>query len=119
MVPDVRPFYGQALAAVVPLRTGGGTRLKILEAMAAGVPVVSTPLGAEGLDVTDGENVLLAGAEDVAAWVDRLVRLAEPGDLRKRLIAAGLQLVQSRYDWNILGAKLCATYERWLAETAR
>lgn len=119
MVPDVRPFYGQALAAVVPLRTGGGTRLKILEAMAAGVPVVSTPLGAEGLDVTDGENVLLAGAEDVAGWVDRLVSLAESGDLRERLTAAGLRLVRSRYDWDTLGAKLCATYERWLAETER
>jgi glycosyltransferase involved in cell wall biosynthesis len=57
--PDVRPGYYGALAAVVPLRTGGGTRLKILEAMAAGVAVVSTPLGAEGLEVTDGENALL------------------------------------------------------------
>src|SRR5262249_18577619 len=51
-VPDVRPYYGNALAAIVPLRTGGGTRLKILEAMAASVPVVSTPMGAEGLEVT-------------------------------------------------------------------
>src|ERR1041385_4067086 len=59
-VADVRPYYREALAAVVPLNVGGGSRLKILEAMAAGVPVVSTTLGAEGLDVSDGENILLA-----------------------------------------------------------
>jgi glycosyltransferase involved in cell wall biosynthesis len=119
MVPDVRPFYHGALAAVVPLRTGGGTRLKILEAMAASVPVVSTPLGAEGLDVADGENLLLVDAGDVAGWADRLVSLAASPGLRERLTAAGLRLVQSRYDWNILGAKLCATYKNWLAESER
>jgi glycosyltransferase involved in cell wall biosynthesis len=69
--------------------------------------------------VTDGENVLLADADDVTGWVDSLVRLAESRDLRERLIAAGLRLVRSRYDWDTRGAKLCATYERWLAETER
>src|SRR5213075_3095503 len=58
-VDDVRPYYYDALMAVIPLRVGGGSRLKILEAMAASVPVVSTRLGAEGLAVTDGENILL------------------------------------------------------------
>ncbi|HEX4278173.1 MAG TPA: glycosyltransferase [Bryobacteraceae bacterium] len=114
MVPDVRPFYRDALAAVVPLLTGGGTRLKILEAMAAGVPVVSTPLGAEGLEVVDGENALVVGAEDAEGWASRFVDLAENPALRARLIAAGLRLVQSGYDWDIIGAKLCAVYEGWL-----
>lgn len=114
MVPDLRPWYREALAAVVPLRTGGGTRLKILEAMAAGVPVVSTPLGAEGLEVVDGENALLVDAADAEGWADRLIGLAESPARRAQLIGAGLRLVQSRYDWEILGAKLVATYEGWL-----
>jgi glycosyltransferase involved in cell wall biosynthesis len=113
MVPDVRPFYRDALAAVVPLRTGGGTRLKILEAMAAGVPVLSTPLGAEGLEVVDEENILLADSGDAEGWADRLASLADSPTRRAQLIAAGLRLVQGRYDWEILGAKLRATYEDW------
>jgi glycosyltransferase involved in cell wall biosynthesis len=114
MVPDVRPFYRDALAAVVPLRTGGGTRLKILEAMAAGIPVLSTPLGAEGLEIADGENVLLVDAGDAEGWADRLVSLGDTPARRAQLIAAGLRLVQGRYDWEILGARLRATYEGWL-----
>lgn len=114
MVPDVRPFYRDALAAVVPLRTGGGTRLKILEAMAARVPVVSTPLGAEGLEVVDGENALLVDADDPKGWVDRIVSLADSPTRRAQLTAAGLRLVQDRYDWEILGSKLRSIYEGWL-----
>jgi glycosyltransferase involved in cell wall biosynthesis len=100
----------------VPLRTGGGTRLKIPEAMAAGVPVVSTPIGAEGLDVVDGESLLLAESEDAEGWADRLVSLAESPALRRRLIETGLRLARSRYDWEIQGEKLRATYEGWVRE---
>ncbi|MCU1337775.1 MAG: hypothetical protein JWO19_3356, partial [Bryobacterales bacterium] len=113
-VPDVRPFYRDALAAIVPLRTGGGTRLKILEAMAAGVPVVSTPLGAEGLAVTSGKNILLAGPDDAETWLRHLEHLTESEPGRKALSASGLELVRSSYDWEILGRKLCDTYEGWL-----
>jgi sugar transferase (PEP-CTERM/EpsH1 system associated) len=113
-VPDVRPYYRDALAAIVPLRTGGGTRLKILEAMAAGVPVVSTPLGAEGLTVTPGENILLADPDDAGAWLRHVERLMESEPARKALSAAALGLVRDGYDWEILGRKLCDTYEGWL-----
>ena len=118
-VPDVRPYYGGALAAIVPLRTGGGTRLKILEAMAAGVAVVSTPLGAEGLAVTPGQDILLADPDDSAAWVDRLLLLLQSPGRRLQLAAAGQRLVKSRYDWETLGQTLCNTYERWLAEITK
>ncbi|MGA2184823.1 MAG: glycosyltransferase [Bryobacteraceae bacterium] len=117
-VPDVRPYYREALAAIVPLRTGGGTRLKILEAMAAGVPVVSTAFGAEGLDVAPGENILLADPMDPDAWVRQLAGLAESESWRRQLTASARQLVRERYEWTILGESLCRTYREWLESPA-
>jgi sugar transferase (PEP-CTERM/EpsH1 system associated) len=120
MVPDVRPYYDGALASVVPLRTGAGTRLKILEAMAAGIPVVSTPLGAEGLEVVDGENIILVEADDTEGWANRLAELANSASLRQKLTRSALQLVRTTYDWEILGAKLRKIYQGWLeSDTAR
>jgi sugar transferase (PEP-CTERM/EpsH1 system associated) len=114
-VPDVRPYYRDALAAIVPVRTGGGTRLKILEAMAAGVPVISTPLGAEGLDVTPGKDILLAGPDDAEQWLGHLLRLLEPsGETRKALVNAALELARTRYDWETLGETLWSTYRDWI-----
>ena len=114
-VPDVRPYYRDALAAVVPLRTGGGTRLKILEAMAAGVPVISTPLGAEGLSVEPGRDILIADADQPEAWAGHLKRLAESPDESAKIAAAAFKLVKGRYDWEIVGQALSKTYEDWLA----
>jgi polysaccharide biosynthesis protein PslH len=113
-VPDVRPYYRDALAAVVPLRTGGGTRLKILEAMAAGVPVISSTLGAEGLAVTPDNNILISDPDDPQSWVRNLTKLAQSEELRTQITARALQLVQSRYDWSTLGQSLVDTYEGWL-----
>jgi len=113
-VPDVRPYYRDALAAIVPLRTGGGTRLKILEAMAAGVPVVSSPLGAEGLTVTPGSDILISDLDDHASWLRHLVELQQSGARRTQLAANALELVQARYDWNTLGQSLIDTYVGWL-----
>jgi polysaccharide biosynthesis protein PslH len=113
-VPDVRPYYRDAVAAIVPLRVGGGTRLKILEAMAAGVPVVSSALGAEGLAVSPGENILIAA--DDREWIGHLEALASGAPLWDRLSAAGRALARGRYDWEILGAALVDTYRQWLAE---
>jgi len=113
-VPDVRPYYRDALAAIVPLRTGGGTRLKALEAMAAGVPVISTELGAEGLAVTPEKNILIADAEDHEAWLRHLTRLAEFPGWRRQITTAATELVRARYDWEIIGEKLSQIYEEWL-----
>jgi glycosyltransferase involved in cell wall biosynthesis len=115
-VEDVRPYYRDALAAIVPLRTGSGTRLKILEAMAAGVPVVSTPLGAEGLAVTPGEDILFAEPDDADSWLHHLTHLAEESAVRQRIVDHALRLVRTRYDWEALGRKLCETYEDWLGQ---
>lgn len=93
--PDMGPLYRSAAVTVVPLLSGGGTRIKILEAFAHGVPVVSTTVGAEGLDVVDGRHVLIAdGADELAANICRLV---ESTSERERLVAAGHALLAERY----------------------
>jgi len=108
-VEDVRPFYQEAFAVLVPLRVGGGTRLKILEAMAAGIPVISTRQGAEGLAAENGREILLADtAEDMAESIREL--LASP-DLALRLRTAARSLVMKQYDWAVLGRQLAAVYE--------
>ena len=113
-VEDIRPLYREAIAAVVPLRVGGGTRLKILEAMAAGVPVVSTPLGAEGLAVSPGRDILIA--EKREDWLTHLSALSGEGDLWNAMAEAGRRLVTARYDWGTLGRALYETYRQWLDE---
>jgi glycosyltransferase involved in cell wall biosynthesis len=111
-VDDVRPYYREAVAAVVPLRSGGGTRLKILEAMAAGTPVVSTALGAEGLAVSPGANFLIA--ESVPEWLAQLDALAPQDELWQRIACAGWELARRRYDWAGIGERLYQTYACWL-----
>jgi glycosyltransferase involved in cell wall biosynthesis len=112
-VDDLRPFYGQAIAAIVPLHIGGGTRLKILEAMAAGAPVVSTPLGAEGLAVSPGGDILIAEKDE--DWLPHLTALSTQGDLWNRLADAGRRMVTARYDWEAIGQALYETYCLWLS----
>ena len=108
-VEDVRPYYEQSAVCVVPLRVGGGTRLKILEAMALGRPVVSTSIGCEGLDVTHGVNILIAdSARDFAAAT---VKLLSDGDLRCRLVNNARQLVENTYAWEIIADALARAYE--------
>jgi sugar transferase (PEP-CTERM/EpsH1 system associated) len=111
-VADVRPFYREAIAAVVPLNVGGGSRLKILEAMAAGIPVVSTTLGAEGLDVQHGKNILVADTNE--QLVEAIVSVVEDESQRQRLKAAGRMLIADRYDWSKIGVSLFETYEELL-----
>ena len=111
-VDDVRPYYREAIAAIVPLKVGGGSRLKILEAMAAGVPVVSTTLGAEGLDVQNGENILLANTNQELA--EAIIRLVESDAQREQLRSGGRVLVSARYEWSGLGTTLFETYSQLL-----
>jgi sugar transferase (PEP-CTERM/EpsH1 system associated) len=111
-VRDVRPFYYEAVAQIVPLRVGGGSRLKILEAMAAGVPVISTTLGAEGLSVTDGVDIVLADTADEMNRALGIIMENETG--RRNMIHAARELVQKQYDWSALGAALLRAHENSL-----
>jgi glycosyltransferase involved in cell wall biosynthesis len=97
-LPDVRPWLWGATAAIVPLRIGGGTRIKIYEAMAAGTPVVSTTIGAEGLDVAHGETILLA--DDAPAFAEACVSLLTDRAQAARISAAANGRVASRYSWD-------------------
>lgn len=111
-VEDIRPFVARGSVCIVPLRIGGGTRLKIFEAMAMSKAVVSTSIGAEGLPVQNGENILLADTpEDFARSVVSLLR--DP-NRRKQLGAAARTLVQEKYSW----AKVAEDFARTLQEVA-
>jgi glycosyltransferase involved in cell wall biosynthesis len=105
-VPDVRPYVKRAAVHVVPLRVGGGSRLKILEALAMGRAVVSTSVGAEGLDVVHGRHVLLAN--NPRDFADSVLGLLENLDQRQRLAAEGRRLVEQRYGWDLLADRFAA-----------
>jgi glycosyltransferase involved in cell wall biosynthesis len=111
---DVRPAVAQSRVCVAPLLRGGGTRLKILEAMALGTPVVSTSKGAEGLGATAGEDILIA--DEPAEFADAVLRLLADETLRTKLAANGRKLVRGQYGWDRIGEKLdyflCQVVER-------
>lgn len=109
-VPDVLPYLADADVFVAPLRVGGGTRLKILEAFAAGLPVVATTKAVEGLDVENGVHALIA--DDAAGLARAIVILLEDEASRERLAVAARHLVEDRYDWRRIGAKFASAVER-------
>jgi glycosyltransferase involved in cell wall biosynthesis len=107
-VPDIRPYMGRAWLQMVPLRLGGGTRLKIVESMAAGLPVVSTAVGAQGLAVRDGAEMLLA--DEPADFVRKVAALLNNPQERERMSANARLFVEANYSWQSLGdrfARFC------------
>jgi sugar transferase (PEP-CTERM/EpsH1 system associated) len=109
-VPDVRPYYRRSWLQIVPLRIGGGTRLKIPESMAIGTPVVSTTIGAQGLDLVHGQDILLA--DTPGAFANETARALEDATLRQRLDTAGQKTVHDRLGWPRLGKQLSDYYQR-------
>jgi glycosyltransferase involved in cell wall biosynthesis len=115
-VPDVRPYVHRAAVYVVPLRMGGGTRLKVVEALAMKKPMVSTRIGAEGIAVVDGESALLADRpEDFANAVVRLL-----GDARLQVLLAenGHRLMKKQYEWSFVNRTLEDIYASLSREKA-
>ncbi|MBE2240081.1 MAG: glycosyltransferase [Caldilineaceae bacterium] len=117
LVEDVRLPVAQAMACVVALRDGGGTRLKVLEAMALGTPVVATPKGAAGLEVVDGEHLLLAA--DPPTFARHTLSLLQDPARRTRLAMRARRLVEERYDWRAIGARFVEAVERSVTAKAR
>lgn len=110
-VADERPYLARCSVLVLPFRTGGGSRLKALIAMASGLPIISTRLGMEGLDAEPGQHYVVA--ESAADWVAGLQRLLTDSELRQRLAFNGRALVEQQYDWSTIRADVRAAYA-WL-----
>jgi glycosyltransferase involved in cell wall biosynthesis len=116
-VDDPTPYFESSALMVVPLRAGGGMRVKILEALAHGIPVVSTTIGAEGIDVTAGEHLLIA--DEPAAFAEAVVRLLRDRALADRLAAAGRRHAMSRYDWRAVCPAIEQVYRQALGMAQR
>ena len=113
-VEDVRPYIGRHALYIIPLRIGGGTRIKAYEAMAMGKAIVSTRVGMEGLPVENGEHVLLADQAD--AFAQAVVRLLQDDDERERMAASGRDFVQIHFSWERAAEAFAAHCRRILRE---
>ena len=109
-VPDIRPYVSAAAAVAVPVRIGGGTRLKVLEALAMGKATVSTAAGSEGVAARDGEHLMIA--DDAPAFAARISEVFENPGLRSALGQAGRRLIETRYSWKLAGRRLEALHEQ-------
>lgn len=112
-VPDMRPYLARAAVVIVPLRMGSGTRLKVLEGLAMGKPLVSTAVGCEGIHVQNEEHLLIA--DPPQAFADAVLRALTDPDLADALSRNGRSLVEREYGWASIAAHLEAVYTQALA----
>jgi glycosyltransferase involved in cell wall biosynthesis len=115
VVKDVVPYLVTSDVAVAPLLRGSGSRLKVLEYLSCGLPVVSTSVGVEGLNVENGVNVLIE--DDLDEFHAKVIELLRDENLRASLGRSGRDLIVREYDWRAIGKRLSATY-KWLTRTA-
>ena len=108
-VPEMQPWFDRARAVLVPMRSGGGTRLKVLDGLASGRPLVSTTKGAEGVAIVPGEHALLEDTAD--GFAEAVVRTLSDDELAGRLGAAGRVLAEQVYDWRAIGGRYADTLE--------
>jgi glycosyltransferase involved in cell wall biosynthesis len=108
-VKDIRPLVARSAVSIAPLLAGGGTRLKILEAMALRTPVVSTSKGAEGLDITHERDILIA--DSPVEYAGAVCRLLREADLREKLVKNACQLVADKYNWVVVIPKFLGLVE--------
>ncbi|KPJ61225.1 MAG: hypothetical protein AMJ46_02670 [Latescibacteria bacterium DG_63] len=117
VVADVRPYLSRSSVCIVPIRVAGGSRIKILEAMAAGLPVVSTPEGAEGLDICHGEHVLIAQNETEFAKL--ALGCMSNRELVEQLCTRARGLVEKNYDWEVIAPRLESAWEETVERFSR
>ena len=113
-VADIRAYLRRAAVVVVPVRMGGGTRLKVLEGIAMGKAMVSTSVGCEGIATRDGVHLLIA--DDAPSFALRMSHLFDDSALRDRLGTAGRSLIEAEYSWDLAGDRLEALYQRVAAD---
>lgn len=116
-VHDVRPFIDKAKVYVVPLRMGGGTRLKILEAMSMKIPIVTTTIGCEGIDVKDNETAFVR--DEPIDFANAVVTLLKDKQTSLRLVNNSYEKVRTTYDWSIIGEKADYYYNRLVSNKGR
>jgi polysaccharide biosynthesis protein PslH len=113
-VEDVRPYVAQSRVFICPIRDGGGTRLKILDALAQGIPVVSTDIGCEGINILDGENILIANTSD--EFISKISFLMSDLEACNKLSLNGRKYVEDNYSFNTIGSKLSDLYEHLVSK---
>jgi glycosyltransferase involved in cell wall biosynthesis len=109
-VPDLDPYFSDATLAVIPVRAGGGMRVRILEAFARAMPVVTTTVGLEGIQAQPGWDVLVA--DHHSDFADAVIRLLRDKALQARLSTNGRRVAETRYDWRVVLKDLEAVYQR-------
>jgi len=108
-VPDIRPIVQRASVFVAPIRTGSGTKIKILNAMAQAKPVVATTIAAEGIDVTPGENILIA--DDPEEFAKKVLYLLRNEEIAKKMGERGRELIERKYNWDLIAENIHRIYE--------
>lgn len=116
-VDDIKPFLSKASVFVAPIRMGSGTRLKILGAMSMGIPVVATEVGCEGIEVTDGENILIA--ENPYQFRDKIMKLFKDRNLRNHISKEGRTLIEQKYSHEVVERELISLWEEIESEIRR
>ncbi|MCK4245210.1 MAG: glycosyltransferase, partial [Candidatus Omnitrophica bacterium] len=109
-VNDLRPYFARSKVYVCPLKSGAGIKNKILEAWAAGLPIAATSLGCAGVEISPGEDILIA--DDIHSFAKAVVRLLQDENLRKRLVQKGRKKVVEKYDWESKAEMLEKVYFR-------
>ncbi len=112
-VEDVRPYINSSAVYIAPIKSGSGTKLKVLNALSMAKPVVTTSIGAEGIEVKDGEHLLIA--DDPEIFAKRTIELLRNPELAMKLGENGRKLMIEKYDWDIIGQKMLRVYEELVA----
>jgi glycosyltransferase involved in cell wall biosynthesis len=109
-VEDLTPYFERAEVMVIAVRAGGGMRVRILEAFARGMPVVTTTVGLEGIDAVPGEQVLVEDTQE--DFAESTLRLLANPDLADKLARCGRRLAEEAYDWQVVLGRMDAIYEQ-------
>jgi len=110
-VPDIRPIVQRASVFIAPIRIGSGTKIKVLNAMAQAKPVVATTTAAEGIDVTPGENILIA--DDPGEFAEKVVYLLNHEQIATEIGTRARELIEKKYSWDVISENIYKTYENY------